>query len=232
LSRSAAAPGRVILGLYPGDFSHCGRPDTPLWNEETEAQYMDQVRERAQLMAKEILASALAEAEQIRQTARQEGLKDAQTTIEKQAAREKEKIGAFLAALETGLKAEKQRLFETHKDTLFGILRLAFEKTLGIVLDTQREQILTALLEEAVAHLHATSTITVHVSPQDADLAKEQLAALKTASPQLPELSLKISPELAPGGVRLECGDGVVDNSIATRLEQVRAALDAATEIQ
>lgn len=229
MSSAAEIPGRVILGLY-GDFSQCGRPATPLWNDETEARYMDQVRDRAQLMAKEILASALAEAEQIRQTARQEGLQDAQSTIEKQAAQEKARIGAFLAALESSLKAEKQRLFETHKDTLFGILRLAFEKTLGIVLDAHREQVLASLLEEAVNHLHATSTITVHVAPQDAELAKEQLVALKAATPHLPDLSLKVAPDLAPGGVRLECGDGVVDNTIATRLEHVRAALDAGTD--
>lgn len=229
MSSPTQAPGRVILGLH-GDFSPSARPDTPLWNDETEARYMDQVRERAQLMAKDILASALAEADQIRQAARQEGLKDAQTEISAGIAQEKARIGALLSGLEASLAAEKERLYKTHEHTLFAILRLAFEKTLGIVLDAHREQILGGLLEEAVTHLHATSTVTVLVAPQDAELAREQLAALKAASSQLPELVLKVSPELAPGGVRLECGEGVVDNAIATRLDQVRAALDAGTD--
>lgn len=224
------APGRVILGRHPGDFSHYGRPATPFWNEETEARYMDQVRERAQLMAKEILTEAMAEAEQIRQAARQEGLKDAQATIEERLAREKAKITDFLAALENALATEKQRLFDTHKETLFEILRLAFEKTLGVALEAQREQSLTTLLEDAIGHLHATTAITVHVSPQDAELATERIAALKASNPMLPKMSIKVSQDLALGGVRLECGDGMVENTIAARLEQVRGALAAASE--
>ena len=230
MSSTTSSSGRIILGLQ-GNYDQWERPYDHNWDEDTTAAYMDQVRERAQVMAKEILAQALAEAEQIRQAAEHEGLQNAQAVISTQLDQEKAKISAFLAALESSLKAEKEQVFATHKHVLFDILRLAFEKTLGIVLKTEQEQVLSNLLTEAIEQLHASSTITVYVASADAQLAQEQLAMLKTTLAQPPDLVVKIDPEQTLGGVRLECGDGVVDNTLSSRLEQVRQALDAAKDL-
>lgn len=219
--------GRVIIGLRacaPGDLE---RPAAALWNEETEARYMEQVKQRAQDKAKEILNEALREAEQIRIQAHKDGF--AQGLVEGQAVIEHEKsnIVAVLQNLETALNQERANVAARQQSALFELMRLAFEKTLGLVLDSRREEILEALLTEAVEHLSATASITVHVCPQDADHARKLIQEAREHTSGLPAFTVQTDPGLAPGGVRLESGDGVVDNAISSRLEQVRAALAA-----
>ncbi|GAB1410723.1 hypothetical protein MASR1M90_18770 [Desulfovibrionales bacterium] len=216
--------GRIIYGLHHGDLNYFDRPETSLWNDETEARYMEQVRERAQHKAREILEQALAEAEQIRARALSEGFESGRLEAVGLAQQEADKVADFFQTLHQALEAEKQRIYTQHKQTLFTILQLAFEKTLGIMLDDQRQAVLSALFDEAVTQLQATSTITVHVCPEDMDMAKELTEQAKT-NHGLPDMILKSNPDLAPGGVRLESGDGMVDNSVTSRFEQVRSIL-------
>ena len=191
---------------------------------------MEQVRERAQQMAREILAQALAEAEQIRQRAKVEGMAAANEEIAARAQAEAAKVSNFLAQLQSALAEEKKRVYAGHKQLLFQILGLAFEKTLGVMLDEEREKVLHTLFEEAVGQLQATTCITVQVCAADLELAKSLVEATREARPDLPELRVCQCADLGPGGVRVESGDGLVDNSIASRFEQVRAILDGYRE--
>ncbi len=230
MSEQAPPLGRVIYGLQLGDFGYLNRPPTPNWNDETEARYMEQVRERAQQMAKEILAQALADAEQIRQRALSEGLEAGRGEARNQAKAETQKVAKFLDSLQTALVTEKERVYAEHKQCLFQILRLAFEKTLGVMLDTEREKVLQALFEEALTQLQTRTCVTVHVSPADLELTKGLVEQTRERRPDLPELRICSCVDLGLGGVRIESGDGLVDNSITARFDQVRAILDGYTE--
>jgi len=230
LSDHAQPTGRLIYGLHHGDFGHLNRPATTTWNDETEAHYMEQVRDRAQQMAKDILAKALADAEQIRSRAHSEGVAGGRAEVRNLAQAEADKVAAFLDGLHTSLVAEKERAYAEHKQTLFQILRLAFEKTLGVMLDADREKVLHALFEDAITQLQARTCVTVHVCPADMDLAKTLVAQTRHARPDLPELRLCQCADLALGGVRIESGDGLVDNSITARFDQVQAILDGYLE--
>ena len=226
----APTGGRLIYGLQPGDFGYLNRPAAPTWNQETEARYMEQVRERAQQMAKDILAQALAEAEQIRSKARADGFADGLEEGKALARLEAENVAAFLGSLHDALASERERAFLAHKQTLFHILRLAFEKTLGVMLEAQNEKALQTLFEEAVAQLQTRTCITVHVRPEDQELARSLVDQTRQARPDLPELRVCPSTDLVQGGLRIESGDGLVDNSIAARFEQVKAILDGYLE--
>lgn len=226
----APTGGRLIYGLQPGDFGYLNRPAAPTWNQETEARYMEQVRDRAQQMAKEILAQALAEAEQIRSKARSEGFADGLEEGKALARLEAENVAAFLGSLHDALAAERERAFLEHKQTLFHILRLAFEKTLGVMLEAQNEKALQVLFEEAVAQLQTRACITVHVRPEDQELARSLVEHTRQARPDLPELRVCPCADLDRGGLRIESGDGLVDNSITARFEQVKAILDGYLE--
>ena len=230
MSDRNTASSRVIYGLHLGDFVHLNRPATATWNTETENRYMEQVRERAQQKAKEILSQALVEAEQIRARARAEGFKAGRAEADELARQAAHKSSAFLGSMQHALQAEKERIFQTHKQLLFEILRLAFEKTLGVALEAERHRVLTALFEEAVLQLQSHAPITVYVCPDDIDLARDIVAQAKEIQTDLPECVLRPSPELSAGGVRIECGDGLVDNSIASRFEQVKTILDGYTD--
>ena len=226
MSEHPPLTGRLIHGLRHGDFSAMNRPAAATWNEETEARYMEQVRERAQQMAREILAQALAEAERIRRQARDEGLAAARDEVNALAAAEAAKVSGFLGDLQAALNAEKERVTAEHRQTLFRVLQLAFEKTLGVMLDEERERVLNALFEEAMAQLQTTGCVTVHVCPADLDLARSLVEKTREQRPDLPELRVCQCADLVLGGVRIESGDGLVDNSVASRFEQVRAILD------
>ncbi len=230
MSDRAPLTGRLIHGLRHSDFSQLGRPATPTWNDETEARYMEQVRERAQQLAREILAQALSEAEEIRQRAREEGLASAREEITALARAEAGKVVSFLGQLDSALAEEKRRVYADHKQALFRMLSLAFEKTLGVMLEEERERVLHTLFEEAVAQLQTSACITVHVCAADLELARKLADTTREARPDLPELRVCQCMDLSPGGVRIESGDGLVDNSIASRFEQVRAILDGYRE--
>lgn len=230
MSSAPTCPARVIYGLHSRDGAGLNRPPSLIWNNETEDRYMEQVRQRAQQMAKEILAQALAEAEAIRVGAHAEGFAAGRQEASSLVQAEKAKVGAFLDSLQAALAAEKERVWAEHKQCLFQILRLAFEKTLGVMLDEQREQVLLTLFEEAVSQLQASTCITVHVCQADLDLATTLAAKTRHGRADLPEIRVRASDALAPGGVRVESGDGLVDNSIAARFEQVRAILDGYTD--
>jgi flagellar assembly protein FliH len=191
---------------------------------------MEQVRERAQQMARDILAQALTEAEQIRRQAREEGLAEAREEIQARARAEAAKVSDFLGGMQTALDGEKGRVFTEHKKALFQVLRLAFEKTLGVMLAEERQKVLETLFEEAAAQLQTTSCITVHVCSDDLDLARQLVKSTRQSRPDLPELRVCPCAELELGGVRIESGDGLVDNSVASRFEQVRAILEGYRE--
>jgi flagellar assembly protein FliH len=214
---------RVITGGGTVDLP--GRVDTR-WDDRTEALYMEQVRSRATGKAKELLAQALEEAESIRRQAHEEGFLAGQAEAVAQVQAEAEKVSDFLTSLQQALVAEKERIFHTHKNTLFQILRVALEKTLNVTLEERREEILQSLLEEAVANLQTQTSVTLHVSPQDLPLARELVDQYRAAGPGRPELTIHVDEDLGPGGLRLESGDGMVDNSVASRFEQVRQILD------
>ena len=230
MSDNGVCPGRIIYGLHCRDHAGLNRPLAQTWNNETEERYMEQVRERAQQMARDILAQALTEAEQIRASAQAEGFAAGQRDAASIAEAERAKVRSFLDTLHAALLKEKQRIYAEHKESLFTILRLAFEKTLGVMLDKDREQVLSALFEEAVAQLQAKTCITVHVCQADLELANGLAGQFKQKRLDLPEIRVCASPALEPGGVRIESGDGLVDNSIAARFEQVKEILDGYVE--
>ena len=230
MSDNGVCPGRIIYGLHCPDHAGLNRPLAQTWNSETEERYMEQVRERAQQMAKDILTQALAEAQQIRLSAQAEGFAAGQRDAASIAEQEGAKVRSFLDTLHAALLDEKKRIYSEHKQTLFTILRLAFEKTLGVMLDKEREQVLNTLFEEAVAQLQAKTCITVHVCKADLELASTLAEQFKQKRADLPEIRVCASPALEPGGVRIESGDGLVDNSIAARFEQVKDILDGYVE--
>lgn len=191
---------------------------------------MEQVRERAQQKARKILEQALVEAETIRTQARDEGYAAGKKDALQQVELEKQKVAGFLSNLEHAFMQEKVHVFSQHKDTLFQILRLAFEKSFGAMLEESRFQALMVLFEDAVNQIQAQSVVTMYVCPEDADNATQILEQAKATKPDLPEIILRTTVDLAPGGVRLESGEGVIDNSISSRFLQVQNILDGYVE--
>lgn len=241
MSSPSTAAGRIIFGLRPDDVQAFIRtPETEA--DDVEGRYMRQVRERARQKAKDVLIQALNEAEHIRQQAHDEafaaglekghaeglekGRAQGREESEGQIQQETEKLAALVSSLQTALDTEKECAYDDHKVTLFRILRLAVEKTLGRVLEETRLEVLNALFEDALQRLQTKTVVTVHVCPSDVDDVREMIERVKNEHSDIPEVRLQGRPDLAPGSIRVESGDGLVDNSIMARLEQVTTILD------
>lgn len=216
--------GRIIIGLQSTDAAAFERSHSPSWNEETEKRYMDQVRERAQQKAKEILSKAMDDAATLRKQAQAEGYKNGHEEARHAVSEEARRIGEFFTTLHKALAAEKQRVAREHQDQLFQLLCLALEKTLGTLLASDRATVLRNLFDEALAQLQTVEEVTLSVSPADEELARELIASTNSQN-TLPPIRIKACRDIDPGGVRLECGSGMIDNTIASRFEQVQAVL-------
>lgn len=228
MSEPQTATGRIIIGLQSPAHALFDQPESASWSEETEQRYMEKVRERAQQKAKEILAKAMEEAAALRKQARAEGYSHGQEDARNAAAKETRRMADYLSTIQDALVEEKQRVARAHADQLFHLMRLALEKTLGTVLADERAHVLRTLFDEALSQLQTVDEVTMHVSPVDENLAREIIAATAAHNgAALPPIRIKTSRDIDPGGVRLECGSGMVDNTITSRFEQVQAILDS-----
>ena len=192
----------------------------------TELEFWARVRAKAQAKAREILAQAMAEADAIREQARQEGL--AQGLAQAGQARKDEMavMGGKLAGLMAGLEAERPRLWASHRAEFAELLKLAVEKTLHVELSERRREVLAALIGQSVEILDTRHGFTVVVNPADEAPARELLEQAKAAHPNLGGWRVKTDPAMTPGGVRLESGAGMVDNTLDSRFQQISELLE------
>lgn len=224
--------GRVLVGAGPGgpgemrieDMDSRRRPG--VWTTRTEEEYFRRVRERAAVMAREVVDAAQAEAEALRAGARQEGLAEGRA----QAEQEKEKFlstqAQALAASLDSLGAGCGNLWNQHRQELVTLVRLAVEKLLNIELSERRAEILANLLTQAVEAIDTTRGLTLAVSPGDKELVEELAARARAANPRLAQFTVRVEPGMAPGGLRLESEQGLVDNTLEGRWKAIEPILD------
>ena len=224
--------GRVIMGLGssgPGemrleDMDSRRRPG--VWTAKIEEEYFRRVRDRAAGMAREVVDAAQAEIEELRRKAREEGLAEGRA----QAAREKEQflsaqaksLAKSLGSLCTGC----ENIWNEHRQELVTLVRLTVEKLLNIELAERRTEILGRLLAQAVEAIDASSGLTVVVAPADKDLVEELVARARAENPRLAQFTVRVEPAQAAGGLRLESGNGMVDNTLEGRWKAIEPILD------
>ena len=224
--------GRVIVGLGsrgPGemrieDMDTRRGPNT--WSLKTEEEYFRRVRDKAAVMAQEVVESAHAEVEARKVSAREQGLAEGRA----QAEQEKEQFlsaqAKALAQSLGGMCSGCEDIWNEHRQELVTLVRLTVEKLLNIELTERRVEILGRLLTQAVEAIDSTRGLTVVVSPADKDLVDELLARAKADNPRLAQFTVRIEPAMAPGGLRLESEQGLVDNTLEGRWKVIEPILD------
>lgn len=216
-----STPGRVIMGLRSQSLSQdaFGGGRIAVWTEEAEAELLDRVRVKAREEAKAILAKAMVEAEELRKAAREQGFAQGVETVREEFAG---KISLVLAGIDKGKKV----IWQEHRSDIAILLKLAVERVMGIELSERREESLGKLLDEALDLIDAHRDLTIKVNPADVKLLEELLDRAKSKFPALERWRVKPDAGLNPGGVILESHDGVVDNSLTSRMQSVGAVLD------
>jgi len=199
---------------------------TQVLDANTELEFWARVRAKAQAKAKEILNQAMADAEALREQARQEGLAQGLAEAQKSCQDQITVMSGKLTQLLAAIQADRANLWISHRQEFAELLKLSVEKTLRVELTERRQEVLGALLDQAVDILDTRSGFTVVVHPEDDQAVSSLLEAAKSAHPALGGWRVKTDQAMTPGGVRLESDAGMVDNTLDSRFEQIADLLE------
>lgn len=236
LSDGAAAPpssvatGRIIIGPRSAGLAELtlNSARQAALSQESEEDYLERVRRKAQDMAKEILSQAMAEAERLREQAREQGRLEGGKKAEAEVKKIKEQKALECKALLESLRRAGQDVWRSHRQDLVLLVQVMVEKVLAVELEANRRESLASLLDQAVDVMDAKRRVVVTVHPRDADLMEELLEQAKTGG-GLENCKVKTDEGIEPGGLLLECDHGMVDNTIASRKASLNAVLDQLT---
>ncbi len=226
----ANSGGRVIVGLESKQLGEIEQQNQePLWSEENIENYVQRVKERARNVARDIINEAMREGEEIKAEAYNEGIKKGR---EEARAEEENRVAEFRENMRKALQdisEGREKIWADYRNDLLLLTQAAVEKTLGIELEEERQKIVSSLWEEALQLLESGQDITLRVRPEDKEVMQEAVAAWKEGNPRIGNVQVVPSRDLSKGGVVVESDSGIVDNSIQTRLDEVRGILDSIT---
>jgi flagellar assembly protein FliH len=225
--KSKPLTGRVIMGINTKGPQESTLQDIegkkrPVWDEATSAEYMDRVRKRARAHAREIVDKAMKEAAELKQNAYQEGYQQGLQAAGEELAQREAEFGAQLAELLESIRSQGARVWKTQRQDFVTLLRLCVEKTTATMLDTDREQVLANLLQESMEAIDSRRKLIIWTSEEDQKLLEALVNRVKDDYPQLGQWQVKASGKLAPGGLVMESENGMVDNALDSRWEEVR----------
>lgn len=223
--------GTVFMGPNPlleaSLSSFSGNSSSKVWDEKTEAEYMDRVRERAVAKASEVLSEARAEAERLRQQAREEGyaqgLADARAEVESFRA----ELGASVGAVIEAIEGQSSNIFDRYRSDLVELTRLAVEKILAVELSSERAAGIENLFKQAMEKLENRTSVTVKVSPDDEAIVSDIVSSAQLKYPDLKVWNVRADNSMTPGGLLLESQDSLIDSRIESRKEIIRNVLDS-----
>jgi type III secretion protein L len=179
--------------------------------------------------AQAIVAEAQAQAQQILQAAHEQAqaiVADAQQSVE--------------AALESARQeGERQSALEWHERQASHAVKTAhtlrgMHERLADVVTNAVERIVqsenrSALYQRALKSVQSLSrsatALTLRVSPDDAEAAREGLAGVAELQTLGTTVEVQVDASLAPGSCIFESDMGVVDASLSTQLDALRAAM-------
>ncbi len=227
----ATSSGRIIIGP-----KNVGMAELTLSSArqaamdlESEQEYFDRVRAKAQELARDILAQAMTEAEQLRAKAREQGLREGQQDAAAEVKKVTRQKATECKALLESLQQAGHSLWQTHREDLILLVQVMVEKILAVELDARRRESLESLLDQAVDMMDVKRRVVITVHPQDQELMEELLRQAKNEGAGLEGCKVKTDEGLKRGGLILECDHGMVDNTIASRQASLKEIVDQLT---
>ncbi len=233
-SNPILASGRVILGLNSNgpEETSVGQIEGntgPQYTDDTASDFFNRVRSKATNMAKDIITKAMTDAEQLKEKAKEDGFAEGMAQAEEQAAQQiQEMVNAFGETLNE-LKSQRAALWNEYHQDFLTLLRLAVEKTLHLQLKESRMEILGHLLDQSLEIIDSRTELVVKAHPDDVPALSDLLEQAAQSRTGLNNWRIKGDAKLHPGGILIESGEGMVDNTIEGRwsmVEQVLSQID------
>lgn len=221
--------GRVIIGLQTRGLDEINaeaRDAVRIATPENEEKFMERVRARAKQKATEIINQALAEARDIKSHAFEEGHRSGLSKAEEEIAAQKDELSASLAKIFDTLKQEKRKIWTEHRQDIAMVLKASLDKILAIELEANKIDVMSNLLEQALEQAECSKSLTLTVSAKDEKIMRELLEKARQKRPEMASCRLKASKKVSKGGLILENGNGMVDNTIESRYKQIKEIVD------
>jgi flagellar assembly protein FliH len=214
-----------------------GKRHRPVWDEATEAEYIDRCRDKAQHLAREIVTQALAQANRDAEAIREEGRREVEAAVAEARQQAQDEAQARLdaefqvqslamRALVEAISGLGMEVWLSRRRDFAALAKTFTEKALRVEMDSRRAAILSSLMDEALTQLEAHREFVLKVAPQDFELAKALMEEIQAGRPDLGQWRLVVEAALTEGGVVLETSDMLADNAIHSRLALVQPYLD------
>lgn len=225
--RSASRWGRIYLGAKVGSLGEVEMVRSQAWTPQDEEEYLDRVRVKAEAKAREILTQAEAEAAVLREKARDEGYSEGMKQAGEEFNELRASMGEASAAVLSAIEGQCSGIFEAWRADLAGLVPLAVEKMLGIVLEEHHRKVLEALYLESVNALSNARQITVFVNPEDEAAVADIIKMSKENHQELESWKVKVDASITPGGLKVESDSSLADNTVESRKAAVNQVLEA-----
>lgn len=226
---SGAAWGTIFTSTGERTLGGMEHSKTTYWTEKDEAEYLERVRQKAAQLGAGLIAEARAEADSIRETARQEGynagLAEAQGELDAFRSSTTESVSAVLNAIE----GQCSHIFAQWRDDLVSVARLAVERVTGLELEERRAAMLESLLVEAVGLLEKRRELVIRVNPEDEPVLDDIVGMTRERFPDVQSWRVKGDPEISPGGMVVESESSLAEGRTESRIAAVDAVLKRLT---
>ncbi|WP_462323697.1 FliH/SctL family protein [Desulfoplanes sp.] len=218
--------GRIFMGLNAKGVDPMAPLQSPVFSPEKEAEYIERVKQKATDAAREIIAGAMNEAEDVKKQAFSEGYDQGMAQANKEIEATRQDLSKTLASVVESFDAEKASLWTSRREEIVLVLKTALEKILATELADNRGTVLEHLLDEALDRIDSRECITLSCAAQDKHLLEDLLARAQANRPDLSKWIVKECVSLHRGGIKVESSYGMVDNSIGSRHDLVKEIID------
>lgn len=192
----------------------------------------DALRRSMDAQREHLLAAARAEARALLEQARQDAdnVRGAAHAEAERLRQEACEAGRRQAALEwhrqqTGSVIDKAQMLRDMHEKLATIVTAAVER---IVHTEQREGLYQRALRSVQGLARGASTLALRVNAADYAHARAAIQSLAALQAQGLHIEVSVDPALPPGGCVFESEVGILDASLQTQLDGLRAAMDRA----
>ncbi len=174
--------------------------------------------------AADVLTTARAEADAIREAARQEGFEAGYADGIGNAERFFAPSVQALAAAHAALGDERTRVADDVERHAVDLAVRIADKALGASLEVRPEHVVD-VVRGALRRLLERDRVQVLVHPDDLEILREATADLKGSLGGIGELDVQAERRVARGGAIVRTSTGVVDARLDTQLERARRAM-------
>lgn len=230
-ARNVALTGKVVMGMNtPGPdemtIQEIEGKRQITWDDATNKEYLDRVRDKAREAAKEIKMLAELEAEALRATSYHEGYNEGLAKAQEFVDQHLRDISTKGEHLLHELGSQGSAIFVDRQQDIVALIKLAVSKALKVELSEKRVESLQALMSEALDKLDSKREISIRCNPVDVESLEEFLQTIQERDPSLKYWSVKADPAIQTGGVIVEGAGCRVDNTIDTRWAGVEPIFD------